>query len=173
MKKKYYGNDDVITVYKFMERCGLHCEVKGNICVSHEIMMRKLRARNEKFPDKVIVPESIAFGQIEKEDVKTGKTILVKDDTKQIRAYHLPTRLIEPMTPEQREYIRKEKIEEKLSEPVFDATIKPGYMKYLYRKAMKESLAETKEVLNKEDEYDDYMPNIKVNRLKKVDKKRY
>ena len=167
MKKKFYGSNDIVTVYKFMEMCGLQCEPKGNICVTHEIMMRKLRARNEKFKDKIIVPEIVPFHSIIKEEVTCGKTILVRDDSKIIVAYHIPELDYSiPMTEQERMEIREKLIQEQL-EKVAESIMKPGYQKYLYRKAKKQ---EPEEIVENEEEYEVTEKKVRIMRL---DKKRH
>ncbi len=146
-KKKFYGSDDIISVYKFMEKCGLHCEPQGNIAISHEIMLRKLSARQEKFPDKIIVPSAISFRNITKEDVKTGNTILVKDDYKNVVPYRMPHLTLTNLPSDKQEEIRQKLIEERLEEisnP--DKEMKKGFIKYLYRKALKEKKQKLEEL---------------------------
>ena len=48
------SDKDTINVYKFMEMCGLKCEVKRNINISHKIMLKKL-----EFMDKKTIMKSI------------------------------------------------------------------------------------------------------------------
>lgn len=169
MKKKFYGNDDIITVYKFMEMCGLKCNPRGNICVSHEIMMRKLKARKEKFAEKIVVPKVVPFKLIDKEEVKCGKTILVKDDARVIKAYHIPKFDYSiPMTEEERALIREKLIREQL-ENVAENTLKPGYQKYLCRKFKKE---ESEETIENEIE-EEYEVTEKKVRIMKLDRKRH
>ena len=57
MKEKKFGH--AISVYQFMSLCGLLCKKKENIKISHEIMMRKLSLRNEKFPEQVKYPKKV------------------------------------------------------------------------------------------------------------------
>lgn len=170
MKKKFYGSNDVITVYKFMEMCGLKCNPKGNICVSHEIMMRKLNARNKKMNEKVIVPEIVPFHSIIKEEVKSGKTILVKDDNQIIEAYHIPEieHVIE-MSEEERMKIREKLIQEQL-ERIVENVMKPGYQKYLYRKSKKEEFEKTQTI--EEQEYEVTEKKVRIMKLEKR-KKQY
>ena len=169
MKKKFYGSDDVISVYKFMEMCGLHCRTKGNLYVSHEIMMRKLRDRNKKFEDQIIVPEVVPFHLIIKDDVKSGKIILVRDDNKIIEAYRIPILDYSvQMTEEERRTIRENLIQEQL-EKITENIIKPGYQKYLYRKSKKNT------EINQEDftEDEEYEVTEKKVRMMKLDRKRH
>lgn len=150
MKKKLYGNDDVISVYKFMEMCGLHCEIKGNIHISHEIMMRKLALRNRKFPNEVLMPSTVSFKTITKERVKRGGVVLVKDDMDKIIGYKYPRFMntdIHEYTALEREEIRNNLINEELNKN--DNTDLPrGYQKYLYRKNLKELEEEKEKIIN-------------------------
>lgn len=178
-KKKYYGSNDIISVYKFMEKCGLHCEPQGNIAVSHEIMLRKLRARQNKFPDMIVVPNAISFNQITKEDVKTGNTILVKDDLKNVVPYRMPHLTLTNLPSDKQEEIRQKLIEERLEELSHtDNEMKPGFMKYLYRKSLREKKNELEKIKEEIKEiyydstYDDYTVTANINRQKRLDKKR-
>lgn len=138
MKNKYFGSDDIITVYKFMERCGLHCETKGNIAVSHEIMMKKINSRHQKFPDSITVPKAISFKEVEKDEVKRGKIILVQDDLKNIVPYIMPILSLPSYTENELEIIRLQNIKEQLlKEQEVNQEQKPGYIKYLQRQERK------------------------------------
>jgi hypothetical protein len=167
VKKKTYGSNDIISVYKLMEKCGLHCEVRGNIAVTHGIMMRKLCDRNKKFPEKITIPKEVPFYKINKEAVKRGNIILVMDDNKQVKAYSIPLlfREIKPMTEYEREIIRQKLIQEELEKS--SDIIKDGYKKYLYRKAMKEQPEEIQPEIIEE-----YDVTEKVYRLKKLQNKK-
>lgn len=167
MKRKFYGNNDIISVYKFMEMCGLHCNPKGNICVSHEIMRRKLRLRNEKF-ENVVVPEIVPYHLITKELVKSGRIILVKDDSKKIEAYRIPVLDYSKQTTEEERRIIREKLIQEELEKVTENIMKPGYQKYLYRKSQK-SLSE-EEITEYPEEYEVTEKKVRIMRL---DRKRH
>lgn len=143
MNKKEFGSNDVISVYKFMEMCGLRCEMKKNISISHEIMIRKLRLRNKQFPNVVLVPTRAAFRNITTERVKIGNIILVKDDYKNIIAYNHPRKFERDinLNDSERESVREKLINEYLQEENEDSVdgekITRGYANYLYKKDSK------------------------------------
>lgn len=93
-KKKYFGSDNIISIYKLMEICGLNCPCRGNIAISHKIALRKLSLRHEQFPDMVAVPRLVPFKAITDEAVMTGRIILVQDDCKNICGYIKPVEFL-------------------------------------------------------------------------------
>ena len=133
-------------------------------------MMRKLNARNKKMNKKVIVPEIVPFHSIIKEEVKSGKTILVKDDNQIIEAYHIPEieHVIE-LSEEERMKIREKLIQEQL-ERIVENVMKPGYQKYLYRKSKKEEFEKTETI--EEQEYEVTEKKVRIMKLEKR-KKQY
>lgn len=113
MKKRYFGSDHIISIYKFMEICGLEVEFKENVLLSHEAVRRKLELRKEAFPDKITIPVRIRFEAITNEDVLRGRTLLVEDDYKNIIPYRVDRFVTLPqMTEEEREQRRKQLIKE-------------------------------------------------------------
>ena len=92
-KKQDFGQGTIISIYRFMEYCGLECPKKENILISHYIMMRKLYLRNQKFPDVVLVPVPALCQELKKEDVYTGTFYLVEDDYGKILLYYLHKKL--------------------------------------------------------------------------------
>ena len=154
MKNKSFGSDDVISVYKFMEMCGLHCKTKSNIHISHKIMRKKLEKRSKLFPDSVISPKAISFTSISIENVKLGNIVLVRDDCRNIVAYEKPIFRSYEVLPDslEKENKRSELIEKQnsLVETLLNGEkITPGYLKYLKKKLKKE--IELKEQLEKEE----------------------
>ena len=89
-KKKFFGSDNIISIYKLMEICGLSCPCRGNIAISHKVALRKLSLRHQQFPDMVTVPRLVPFKAITDEAVMTGRIILVRDDCKNICGYLKP-----------------------------------------------------------------------------------
>lgn len=83
---------DAISVYQFMEMCGLICT--KNTKISHKIMMKKIIARAFLFPEKIIIPKCANLSLVTKEDILTGKIIIVEDDMGKIMIYHNPRPLI-------------------------------------------------------------------------------
>lgn len=93
MKRHYTNNKSNISVYRFMELCGLQCNFKKKVRISHEIMLKKLGARYELFPNMIIFPQKISFNSYSNEDVLNGKVVEVEDDYKRVIAYKNPTYL--------------------------------------------------------------------------------
>ena len=89
--KLIISKKDTISVYKFMDMCGLKCVYKDNVKVSHKIMERKLVLRHSLFPDEIIVPKKVDYSLIQKEDILRGKYVPVMDDCKKILIYENPT----------------------------------------------------------------------------------
>lgn len=89
MRKKFVSAKDAINVYDFMRMCGLEC-VKTKTKISHEIMMRKLNLRNEKFPQNVNLPKRLSFDDIRSDEVATGNILIVEDDYNKILYYKNP-----------------------------------------------------------------------------------
>lgn len=135
-KKKYFGSDNIISIYRLMDICGLHCPVHGNIAVSHKIALRKLNLRHSQNPDSVVVPKLVPFKAITSEAVRTGRILLVRDDCKNICGYLRPVEYLEGCS--------VAKIYDDLfhSDSIYDAepeqdiveTIKPGEAKYLRKR---------------------------------------
>ena len=177
-KKHYYGQGQILSVYRFMEYCGLDCPKKENILISHEIMMRKLALRHEKFPDKVSLPVRMSLKKIDKNDVYEGRTFLVKDDYKNILPYYVPKKLdlIEEAPEEEFARRRKESLLEESLE--VKKEMPNGYIRYLIRKNKRE-LLEEKKILIEIVQYDRTHPEEKITekkgRLEKVKnrKRRY
>lgn len=111
----------------------------------------------------------VPFHLIIKDDVKSGKIILVRDDNKIIEAYRIPILDYSvQMTEEERRTIRENLIQEQL-EKITENIIKPGYQKYLYRKSKKNT------EINQEDftEDEEYEVTEKKVRIMKLDRKRH
>jgi hypothetical protein len=89
-KKHYTNKEDNISVYRFMENCGMHCKYKKNVRISHKIMLKKLEFRYKLFPEVIILPKSVSFNSYEKEDVLNGNVVEVVDDYGQVIAYKNP-----------------------------------------------------------------------------------
>ena len=144
-KKQDFGQGTIISIYRFMEYCGLECPKKENILISHHIMMRKLYLRNQKFPDVVLVPVPALCQKLKKEDVYTGTFYLVEDDYGKILPYYLHKKLapIEHVSAEEMAR-RRELCINRTDDESYE--MKDGYKKYLYRKSMRE-LEETKKSL--------------------------
>ena len=155
---------NTISVYQFMEMCGLECSKKDNIKVSHNIMMKKLALRHKSFPN-VVVPKKAAFSSINTEDVLKGNIIIVRDDYKNCFPYYKPNMFYDfmfynNMSKLELEEIRKQILEEYEKEEKEEQTeYKPGYVKYLYKRDIK-LIAEEKSYLEEErkksseDDYD-------------------
>lgn len=93
MKRHYTNNKSNISVCRFMELCGLQCDFKKTVRISHEIMLKKLGARYELFPNMIVLPQKISFNSYSNEDVLNGKVVEVEDDYKRVIAYKNPTYL--------------------------------------------------------------------------------
>ena len=174
-KKYYFGKNKIISAYKFMMMCGLECPKRENVLISHEIMMRKLCLRNQKFPDKVTLPVRMSVKKIDKHDVYEGKTILVKDDYHKILPYYIPIKMftIESLTPEEIEERREASIKTFFNEekPEFPN----GYIKYLLKKEKKALLMQKENENTRTDFLDEDYVTENRNRLIKVQsrKRRY
>ncbi len=173
MKEKKFGH--AISVYQFMSQCGLLCEKKENIKISHEIMMRKLSLRNAKFPEKVKYPKRVKKEFINEQDLLLGDMYLVFDDYGKTQCYHInrSITLLSNDTEEERCLKR----EQALSEYSPSQSMKAGYMKYLYRKAKKGLLEiEARREMSIEQEAtreeESLMVTDKPGRLAKVNKRR-
>lgn len=94
MKKNFISARDSISVYDFMEMCGLKCKKTKNR-ISHGIMVKKLNLRSELFPEVVKSPRRISFDDIRTEDIVNGKIIIVKDDFSKFLYYENPNPLLE------------------------------------------------------------------------------
>lgn len=88
--KKYVSLASSISVYRFMELCGLYCEPKKKKKISHGIMMRKLEARYEMYPDKIIIPTTVSFSRFDKDELLSGDIVMVKDELGKVKAYKNP-----------------------------------------------------------------------------------
>lgn len=173
MKEKKFGH--AISVYQFMSLCGLLCKKKENIKISHEIMMKKLSLRNEKFPEQVKYPKRVKKEFINEQDLLLGDMYLVFDDYGKTQCYHInrSITLLNNGTEEERALKR----EQALSEYAPNQSMKPGYMKYLYRKAKKDLLEiearremDTLEEAQREEE--SLIVTDKPGRLTKINKRR-
>lgn len=172
MKKYEISLSDAISVYQFMDMCGLQVEKRKNILVSHKIMMRKLKCRG----GMVTIPIRVPFDILKNpENVKSGSYILVKDDYNKVFSYKRPTGLRESLTSseEKRRTRREELIEEYIEER--EDVLKPGYIKYLLKKEKKEDeekvrLLKEELALSKEEEKETVTQ--KVMRKSKVEARR-
>ena len=138
-KKRDFSRRDIITVYQFMSMCGLECGKNRSIPISHEAMIRKLRCRNEKFPDKVCLPVRLPFKSISYEQVKCGAILLVEDDFRNLIPYKKPQLLVERVlnyTEEERQKIREKLIAEEMEK--HKEEISEGYLRYLLKKDQRE-----------------------------------
>lgn len=88
--KLIVSKKNTISIYRFMEMCGLKCTYKHNIKVSHSIMQRKLELRYELFPDEIILPKKVDYSLIKKDDILRGRYLPVMDDCKKILIYENP-----------------------------------------------------------------------------------
>ena len=161
-KKKSFGQGTIISIYRFMEYCGLNCPKKENVLVSHKIMMRKLELRKGQFPEKIQVPKHIPFSKIKKEEVFNGTLFLVKDDYNQVLPYFLVRKF------HYTEHISDEELAKKREDTLKNIQINSeemseGYKKYLYRKNFKE-LEEAKLAILK---------MLKDTRYKRVNNRKY
>ena len=95
MKKHYTNSKNIISVYRFMEICGLECKHKKNVRISHEIMRKKLELRYQSFPEAIILPQRISFDDYINEEVLSGKVVEVVDDYNKVIAYKNPILLRE------------------------------------------------------------------------------
>mgnify|MGYP004630779977 FL=1 len=173
MKEKKF--DHAVSVYQFMSLCGLLCKKKEKIKISHEIMMRKLSLRNEKFPEQIKYPKRVKREFINEQDLLLGDMYLVFDDYGKTQCYHInrSITLLNNGTEEERALKR----EQALSEYAPNQSMKPGYMKYLYRKAKKDLLEiearremDTLEETQREEE--SLIVTDKPGRLTKINKRR-
>jgi len=89
--KLIVSKKDTISIYRFMEMCGLKCNYRSNIKISHAIMQKKLELRYELFPDEIILPKKVDYSLIQKDDILRGKYLPVIDDCKRILIYENPT----------------------------------------------------------------------------------
>lgn len=92
MKNIIISKKNTISVYQFMDMCGLECKEKNNVNISHKTMLKKLELRNSLFPKQVIVPKSVSFDKIKREDILRGSVLLVLDDMDKVIAYMNPNR---------------------------------------------------------------------------------
>lgn len=162
MEKKDYGY--VVSVYRFMQCCGLECPKKRNILISHKIMMRKLMARYEKMPDKIKVPRSAMRQYVKKEAIKTGKIILVEDDYGEKLPYYAPNveLKLEEVSKEELAKRREKALEEVMLEKKKTSL---GKQKYLERKKKKLELAKQKNELEEEKENLEKYPRLKKEKV--------
>ena len=135
MKKHYFSENDAISVYQFMDMCGLSVKRKNNILLSHKAMIRKLELRR----GMVSIPKKTHLDTMfSEENIKTGKIILVRDDYNQVLVYDRPKPNLTtkvPQTKEEKEERRRELLEEYILDlENQEEKIKPGYQKYLSRK---------------------------------------
>ena len=147
-KKKEFGQKEIISVYRFMEMCGLKCPWKENVLISHEIMEKKLSLRHDKFPTKVLMPRRVSFKKIKTDMIYRGDAFLVRDDYDQILPYVLPLKrkIIEEVDHETMEERRNEILAQTV---VINSQMPLGYQKYLWRK-LKEQLEKERKELEKQ-----------------------
>lgn len=174
-KKKNFGQGSIISIYRFMEYCGLECPKKENVLISHKIMMRKLELRKQQFPEKIRVPKHISFNIIKKAEVYNGVFFLVKDDYDQVLPYFLAGRFCQIEKVSQEELARRR--EEVLSTVQTNSEeMSEGYKKYLFRKNYKE-LEERKlaimQMLKEQRENPELEVTEKITRYKRVNARKY
>lgn len=169
------SDKDTINVYKFMEMCGLKCEVKRNVNISHKIMLKKLCLRHSLFPSKVVIPKRISYSKINNEDIRRGKIVIVKDDYEKKIAYSNPIDFNSDMFLMSLKYMEKENIDEDLEhlKNKEEQELKPGYIKYLTKKANRQEKMEQEDIeKGKEESLDEEYYNIKEKaRVKKYQRK--
>lgn len=171
-KKKSFGQGSIVSIYRFMEYCGLTCEKKKNIMISHKIMLRKLALRHERFPDKILMPKSIPFNTILKDQVYVGNVFLVKDDYNQVLPYYLSRGLNFGNAFAQELFEEKEE-EESLNDC---ENLSLGYQKYLYRKSrrqLEEEKLELFRMLKEQRENPEPTVTEKVTRYERVQHRKY
>lgn len=145
-KKKEFGQKETISIYRFMEMCGLKCPWKENVLISHEIMLRKLSLRFSKFPTEIAMPIRISFKSIKSEMVRRGIVFLVKDDYDQILPYkvNLKQEFVQEVDPLVLESRRNEILSQY---EVSNVQMPIGYQKYLWRKLKEQLEQERAELL--------------------------
>jgi len=139
-KKQQFSKSETISVYQFMEMCGLVCNQNGNILISHEAMMKKLLKRSTKFPTKIAIPVRLPFHIISCEKVKIGEILLVEDDYKKIFPYERPKLVIDYILGYSR-YKRTDFLDKSIEEDKTESqipSVSRGYLKYLLKKNRKE-----------------------------------
>ena len=173
--KIYVSEKNSMNVYQFMELCGLDCKYRANIKISHKIMMRKLELRKKSF-DNIIVPQRAAFTSVNNENILRGKVVIVRDDYDQCFPYYKPNYIdIDDISQDEkdRELIRQKMLEEYYAEKEYEKThgiIKPGYAKYMLKKAKRQIEEEMKLIEQSknnsiEDEYSEKLVNKKRIRM--------
>lgn len=137
-----YSEKCIIDIYQYMEFCGLVCERKGNVRLSHKAAERKLYKRRKKYPLKVSVPINESFQNIKSEDILSGKILLVRDDYDKIIPYRRPYIAVEnqELTDLEKSLIREKLIEEELSKEPSES-LKLGEIKYQEKKMKRKSLS--------------------------------
>lgn len=141
----------MIDVYQFMEMCGLICAYKENVRISHTIMLKKLYIRYNSFPLAIDYPETVSFASIKKEDILTGRIVLVMDDYKKVVPYRRPMK----NTYKMEETVSFDDIPEYVDEEEYHL-LKPGEIKYISRHYKDEE--EVSEIdFDEYDEYDSYV----------------
>lgn len=162
MGKKDYGY--VLSVYRFMQYCGLECPKRPNILVSHAIMLGKLRVRHEKMPDKVIMPTRTTRESVKKEDIKTSRVVLVEDDYGNKLPYYVPNQILSLEEVSQEELAKRR--EKTLAEALLEGE-KPslGEQRYLERKKRKLELEKRKNALREEKENLEKYPRLKKEKV--------
>ncbi len=134
MGKKDYRY--VVSVYRFMQCCGLLCTKKPNILVSHEIMMRKLRLRHSKMPDKCVLPKRACRQTVKNDLIKTGEIVLVEDDYGVKLPYYAPQEVLALPSVSQEELAkRRQTILDQYQNETKPMSL--GEKRYLLRKAKK------------------------------------
>jgi len=178
-KKSNYSGKSVINVYQFMQMCGLFCESKKNVSISHRIMMKKLLLRHRLFPNAVELPNRLPFEKVSQEDVCKGNILLVEDDNGVLLPYRKPmtASIVKQILPnigtDEPENLRTSAIENlRIGEEI----LKPGHAKYLVKKS--EKMQETEEERLKEllrEEREEILEEVteKKNRILSLQKKHY
>ena len=168
-KSLVISKKETMDVYSFMSLCGLECNFKDNVRVSHNIMLSKLALRHNEFPDKVFMPIRIGVKDVKTEDVLSGYTIIVRDDYGRLMPYKNPrTHILDLL----------EQISTSMPETEFEkreeAQFKNGYINYMIKKAkrMEEEEKRLLEELKQQDEEEIETITENVNRCKRLYKGR-
>ena len=134
MGKKYYSY--VVSVYRFMQICGLECDKKENVLLSHKIMMRKLSLRHSKMSDKCLLPRRACRENVKNDLIKTGAIVLVEDDYGEKLPYYTPRKdFTLPKVSKEELSRRRQEILSQLEEK--EPCLSLGEKRYLERKKRK------------------------------------
>lgn len=142
---KKYSENYIIDIYQYMGFCGLYCERKNGVRLSHKAAERKILLRKKEYPFKIATPIHESFEEINDEDILTGRVLLVKDDYEKVHPYRRPYIRIEgtELTEKEKEnhrLIREKLIEEELKKEE-NTSLKPGEIKYQRRKEKRKVLS--------------------------------